>query len=291
MKSQNTKSSDELQNEVRSELRNVRRDIDQMQGRLTPGQLIDDAIFYRKGSSTAATFDHLKNNPIGTAFLSLGTLMLMEDEDHVTVEAYSKAKASQIAGKAQELKTRAGEMKDQIKSHLPHKELTPGMAPSTGDIAKSKINEVTDTFQSKVSEIKEGLEAKIPSKEEFQTMTSDIGGDISTKTSGKFADAKEKLNSSLQAGKEKLQSSFSGAKDTVHNMDSLTFMALGAGLGALTGAALPVSEAENRFVDEKLQGKVSGFSQDLQNAVNECSNILKDLVINDVKNYNVSLFK
>ncbi|MFL5808184.1 MAG: hypothetical protein ACJ749_01605, partial [Flavisolibacter sp.] len=78
MKSQNTKSSDELEKEVRHEIRNVRKDIDELSGRFSPGQLIDDVIFYPHGKSPAATFDHLKRNPVGTAFLSLGTILLME---------------------------------------------------------------------------------------------------------------------------------------------------------------------------------------------------------------------
>ena len=45
MKSQSTKSSGELQQEVRNEVRNVNRDIDNIQGRLSPGRIIDDAIF------------------------------------------------------------------------------------------------------------------------------------------------------------------------------------------------------------------------------------------------------
>jgi hypothetical protein len=44
MKSQNTKSTDELKSEVRQELHNVETDIKNLQGRMTPGQIIDDAI-------------------------------------------------------------------------------------------------------------------------------------------------------------------------------------------------------------------------------------------------------
>lgn len=73
-------------------------------------------------------------------------------------------------------------------------------------------------------------------------------------------------------------------------MDNTTFMALGAGLGVLTGASLPISDAEERMVNDKLQGRLSDFNFELREAMNECSNILKDLVINDVKEFPVKFF-
>jgi hypothetical protein len=261
MKSQNTKSSDQLQKDVRHELRNVRKDIDELQGRLTPGQLIDDAIFYPQGRSMSSTLEHMKRNPVGTAFLSLGTIMLMEDESHQSIESSAKEKI--------------GVAKNKIREQLPHRELTPGMIPNKADLAKSKINEMKDTLQSKVSGIREGIDEKVDTLKSKIPASSDV-----TQAGSETLDAAgNRVSSMLHSGKEKIQ-----------NLEPLTYMALGAGLGALTGAALPVSEAEQKFVDEKVQGKLSSFNQDLQNAINECSNILKDLVITDVKNYNVKLF-
>jgi phage-related protein len=78
--------------------------------------------------------------------------------------------------------------------------------------------------------------------------------------------------------------------ETLKSIDPLTYVAIGAGLGTLTGLGLPVPEAEQEMVD-KLDEKIGSFTQDLQSALNESADILKNLVISDFKNFNVNIFK
>lgn len=320
MKSQDTKSSDQLKREVDQQVRKVRNDLDALQGRLSPGQLIDDAIFYPHGRNITSTIDHLKRNPVGTAFLSLGTILLMEDENHMTMEAGARNKLTTV-------KDSFSSVKESIKQQLPHKDLSQGTAPSTGDIAKGKIANMKENLQSKVHDLKE----KIPSKEELKSkMThkkedlsakvSDVKEGISTKfddiqnrfgsedTTGEsnfsftseettegFSDKtrkmKDKASELFASGKDRASDLYSSGRERVQNMDPLSYMALGAGLGALTGVALPLSEKETSLVNERLDDKISGLNKDLQEAINECSNILKDLVIQDVKDFSFRPFK
>lgn len=240
MKSPNTKSSSELQGEVKRELKTLNHDLDATSGRFTPGQFIDDAIFNNKDRNIGSTFDHLKKNPIGTAFLSLGAILLMEDENHQTLETISKNKVTSIKDSIQSVK-------ETVKNQMPHKELSPDTSLSAGDIAKKKVSGLKESFTSKVAIVKSKLHDT--------------------------ALTKAKLTDSLS------------------NVDPMTYMALGIGLGALTGAGLPVTEKERTFVDEKLSPKLGDLNSDLQNALNESSNILKDLVISDVKKFNVHIFK
>lgn len=334
MKSPNTKSSDQLKREVDQQVRKVRNDIDSFQGRLSPGQLIDDAIFYPHGRSLSSTVDHLKRNPVGTAFLSLGTILLMEDENHMTMESGAKNKLNTV-------KDSFSSVKETIRQQLPHKELTPGTVPSRGDIAKGKVNHLKENLQSKVSDLKD----KIPSKEELKSKFShnkedlssratDLKEEVSAKVSelkddvtNRFSSSdqenesnfsfstddtsetgeqkrklkekaseflstgRERASTAFSSGKERATDLYSSGKDRVQNMDPLSYMALGAGLGALTGVALPLSEKESSFVGDRLDDKLSGLNQDLQDAINECSNILKDLVIEDVKDFSFRPFK
>lgn len=320
MKSQDTKSSDQLKREVDQQVRKVRNDLDALQGRLSPGQLIDDAIFYPHGRNITSTIDHLKRNPVGTAFLSLGTILLMEDENHMTMEAGARNKLTTV-------KDSFSSVKESIKQQLPHKDLSQGTAPSTGDIAKGKIANMKENLQSKVHDLKE----KIPSKEELKSkMThkkedlsakvSDVKEGISTRfddiqnrfgsedTTGEsnfsftseettegFSDKtrkmKDKASELFSSGKDRASGLYSSGRERVQNMDPLSYMALGAGLGALTGVALPLSEKETSLVNERLDDKISGLNKDLQEAINECSNILKDLVIQDVKDFSFRPFK
>lgn len=275
MKSQNTKSSDELQKEVRHEIRNVRKDIDELQNRMSPGQLIDDVIFYPHGRSPAATFDHLKRNPIGTTFLSLGTILLMEDESRQSFETISKNKVAAA-------KSKVTDVTNKMKMH-----------PTAKELAMDKVNELRD----KMDEVKADVEYKVA---EAQDRISDVKSEVSEKVSTLKSGMTDDFGNTLPATpdvaslknkvSDKVSGLMSAGKDKIHDLEPMTFMALGAGLGVLTGASLPVSEAEKTFVEGKFENKLSGFSTDLQAAINEYSNILKDLVVADVKEFRVNLF-
>jgi hypothetical protein len=249
MKSQNTKTSNELKKEVHQELRKVRRDIDEIQNRLSPGKIIDDAIFSAH-PGPLETFNHLKNNPVGTAFLSLGTILLMEDKSQVSFETLAKGKVS----------SGISAVKERVKQQMPHKELQPGETPNAADMAVGKIKGAKDSFQSKVEEIRNGLAAKIPDRD-------------------KLEQKKSQASDTLSAGKEKIKS-----------LDNTTFMALGLGLGVVTGGSFPLSDTEEKMMSGKVDEKFSDFSRDLKHAMNECSNTLKDLFIHDVNEIDLKLF-
>lgn len=290
MKSPTTerKTSDDLKHEVHHELRKVRRDIDEMQSRLSPGQIIDDAIFYPHGRSVVSTFDHLKRNPVGTALLSLGTLLLMEDENHVSYEANARIKANSL--------------KEGIKNQMPHKELQPGQVPNAMDRAKAKVTGLKQDLQSKTENLKhdfqnkkEELKQNIQRKKgEVQERIADtqehlsLGADFEGVEQGPTR--KDKVRESYDKTREKISTGFQAGKEKIQNLDPMAYVALGAGLGAITGASLPVSDAERNMVDTRFTGKLADFSRELQDAVNQSSNILKDLFIDDAKGFSADIF-
>src|SRR5690606_13803406 len=127
MKSQNTKSSSELKHEVREELRKVEKGIDDIQGRMTPGQILDDIIFYPNEGSPRKTLEYLKENPIGTSLLSMGAVLLMEDKDKRSLEGRVKTKVEEgtksLKEKASdpiisETKHKISDMKKDLKSKV-----------------------------------------------------------------------------------------------------------------------------------------------------------------------------
>jgi hypothetical protein len=266
MKSPNTKSTDELKTEVDSQLKRVEADMNAIQDRMTPGQLIDDAIFYPQGKSLNSTIDHLKSNPVGTAFLSLGTILLMEDNEHHTMEFNARAKANSVKQNIADAKaTMKEEMKEKVAG------------------IRSKVDEAKTNFASKAEEVKAKMSDLSVREEEanFTFTDQDIKEHkIADRAKELLSSAKEKTSNYATLGKEQLQ-----------NLDPLSYMALGAGLGALTGSAFPVSDKEASLLNGKIDDKLGNFTRDLENAINECSNILKDLVINDVKDYQVKLFR
>jgi hypothetical protein len=286
MKSQNTKSSNELQKEVHKEIRNVKRDLDDIQGRLSPGQIIDDAIFYPHGRSLASTLDHLKRNPVGTSFLSLGTILLMEDETHTTYETSARTKLS--SAKA-DLNNRVQAAKENVKSKIPHKDPN---APGLGEKLKSKVYDVKEDIGSKTGEIKESVQSKATDiKENVQDKSSSMRADAEAAFGKMEVPGETSGVSNKERIKDKISDVAESGKSKVKNLDPMAYMALGAGLGALTGASLPVGEREGEFVDSKFSDKFSDLSHEIQQAVNESSNILKDLVIQDVKDFNLKVFR
>ncbi len=241
------KTSGELKRDVLNELQNVRHDLDNIQGRLTPGAFIDDALFQPVGKNPRAIFDHLKTNPIGTAFLSLGTILLMEDESQVTYETSLRNRGSSVRSKVE---SKVGEVNQKLHGAV--------------DNTKSKIEKFRNKFSG--DENTKGAEFDF-----------NAGGELG--------------NSSIDANPGEIKDTAFDAIAEVKGLDPMTFMAIGAGLGALTGISLPVSETEQTMIDQKFQGKLSEFSSEFQDAINQSVQILKDEFLGKFKDFDVNLFK
>ncbi len=99
------------------------------------------------------------------------------------------------------------------------------------------------------------------------------------------------VKSTIQEKIPEMKENLSHPMDTVKDFHPMTFIALGAGLGALSGAALPVSEKERKFVDHKFRSKIDQFTQEIQQALNESVVILKDEFLTELKNVDVGIFK
>jgi ElaB/YqjD/DUF883 family membrane-anchored ribosome-binding protein len=321
----NTKSSKQLKREVENQLNAIDKDIDQLKNRLTPGRLIDDAVFSRYRGNPRATFDYLKSNPVGTTFLALGTILLMEDESHQSYETLAKRRTSdaldQAHTQAGELMTdarlRVDDLKENIRSKMPHKDQTQAQGPSKMDMAKSKLNSAKENLVSKARESVDSAKSTFESTKESisnQTQkTSESFNSASERLRASSSSSKmegEDLKSKAQEGLQKAHSNIDSAKEGIRSraqeglesvrsrvntdaikqstngMQPMAFMALGAGLGALTGASL--SGDDNEFGD--LEEKISEFNHDLQEALNESANVLKNQFMSDFKDLNVNIF-
>lgn len=391
MNSKDTKSSEQLRKDVLVQLDKVDSDIDQMGMRLTPGQFIDDIIYYPRGGNPAATFDLLKDNPVGTTFLTLGTLMLMENEHHMTYEQVARSRVSGVVSegkiraqsavnqgrdnvngiisKGRETVESVKGSVDRVKSrfHRNQYDNSPGMldkARAKVDAAidsskemlsdaQDQIEDVVDSSQSKFQDLKQDVQEKFSggnedreeigfdgytndysqnedinreraiedariafSKEEetsgfsgISSMNGESGiGSVKSKipdteevkarvqgaissASSKASELKQDLRENLSGVGDNISDKAQQGMSAVKSMDPMTYVAVGAGLGALTGLALPVPDSEQNFIDSKLDGTISSFTEDLQSALNESAGILKDLVISDMKSMSLDVFK
>jgi uncharacterized protein YjbJ (UPF0337 family) len=273
MNSKDTRSSQDLRREVLNDLNKVNRDMDRIQNRMTPGQMIDDAIFYPQGSNPSATFDHLKRNPVGTTFLAVGTLLLMEDDQHRSYEAFLKQSGhdaydltrKKVSGTLAEARGKVegvkGQFKEKVDQYRNRKD-----AEAAFDTGPSKLDKIKGAVSNKFGEVKESLSSSIDS--------------IRGKVTAEFDSSQDSSTSSLSQGIE-----------SVKNLNPMTYIALGAGLGALSGAALPVSDKERTFVDQYFGSKLSQFTEEIQQALNESVSVLKEEFLSELKNVNVGVFK
>lgn len=227
-------NSQDLKRQVLEDIERVKDDLSQIKRRMTPGQLIDDAIFYRRiDKSPKAVFEYMKSNPVGSAFLTLGAILLMEDEQHSSFENVVKSKVSSSSAA---LKTKTQGIKENI---------------------KSKASELKD----KAASLREKFE-KHDEKASWDEEIESLPG------------LKDKVLSSSRENIEQLY-------DKAKNLDPLTYMAIGLGLGSMTGASLPVAQREELMVSG-VGDKLTNFRTDLEKALNESFNILKKEVVGDL---------
>ncbi len=248
MNSKDSKSSKEIKREVLHELNLVNNDLDRIQGRMTPGQFIDDALFTPVRRNPRAIFDHLRANPIGTAFLSIGTLLLMEDDSHRTYESQVRRKTNSAIQKSrQEIQ-----------------------------VAKQKVSSIKNKFQ------RDNIDTSVTGESDLG-----LGGELGASSfDSSMSQIKENLGKNLGELKDKVAMKV----ETVNSLDPMTFIAIGAGLGALTGVALPVSEKEEIFIDQKASGKLSEFSSEFQDAINRSVKVMKDEFLGKFADFDVSVF-
>lgn len=319
MNSKDTKlSSEELRKDVLVQLDKVDADLDQMELRLTPGQFIDDVIYYPRGGNPSATFDLLKENPVGATFLSLGTLLLMEDEDHQTYESVARAQLSSamVTGKSKlhdvmehgrenvrEMKARGQESLKSVKGSM---EKVKGKFHRTkdefqGELSQTEsLNEITFDGYSNDYSAEEDTSRK-QAIEDAKSAFTEVASEKTQQMKSKVKELREKLPEASEV-KERVGTVLSGARErlgdrtrqgitALKGMEPMTCIGIGAGLGVLTGMALPVSDRESELVGSTLESSVTSFTEELQSALNESAGILKDLVISDLKSFNVDLLR
>ena len=281
--SHTTKSTQELRQQIMSDIDRVKDDFNEIKHRLTPGQIIDDAIYYRRGGGDpAATFEFLKHNPIGTSFLTLGTLLLMEDSSHISIEERARLKVSDVrtkySGTINEYKVKAQDIKTKVSDKI--------------DTMRAKKEDVKIKYSETVDKVKSATDSLADSSGSMNAsgidsaMIGERARELKDTTTEKIGDVKSKLSSV----KESVVGRGQEAIERVKHLDPLTYLVLGAGLGTITGAALPVTEAEDRMLQGEARDRFSTFKQELEVALNESANILKNEFIGGVTKFNISIF-
>lgn len=280
MKSQDTnKTSEQLQREVHGQIDKIGRNIDNVRSRLSPGAILDDAIFYPHGQSLSDTYTHLKNNPMGTMFLSLGTLLLMEDQKHVTYESRLKGQVGAAVEKGKVQFEHGKESVSQKASELASK------AKIKAKNAKTRLEVKGEELKHRVSDKGEELSSTVGSRE-FNP--ADKTRTLKDKSSQKYSELKHRSSEKLQSAKHKFRSATENfhPEDVVSNLHPFAIASVGLGLGASLGASLPETSKEKVLRDDKFQRQLQRLSNDVDHAVRESGNRVKDHLIDELKRFN-----
>lgn len=254
MNSQDTnKSSEQLQREVHGQINKIADNIETARVRMSPGNLLDDAIFYPHGKSLSSTYEHLKNNPMGSMFLSLGTLLLMEDQEHISYESRFKSSAADTW--------------EQGKEEFRHaKENFSEKSTGWSESAKESIQRAKERFQSKAEEFKaKGLKSE--GKQRIE----------SAKTSAReaYESAKHRL--------EEITPRIGSARENIH---PFAIASLGLGLGASLGASFPIKSVEAKLQNDSNRDQLRKLSSEFDDAIREAGERVKNQLIDELKSFN-----
>ncbi|HLT22416.1 MAG TPA: hypothetical protein VKZ84_03195, partial [Bacteriovoracaceae bacterium] len=300
-----TKSSETLRKEISQDIDRLDNKVEHLKGRLTPGQIIDDAIFSPYRGDLRAGFSYLRNNPIGSSFLAIGTLLLMDNEGE-SYEQYLRSQGrvaySDYKGRVSEVKNRVSETMDEVSHEVRSRtqslvekgEQKLNQVRDTGRDLKNQVGSMTDNIREKLNRSKtSGEEIKnnvIDATESFKeravnaAKSTDLGidADIDIDTS--------EVTSRLS----RMKGSVSGfGKNTIgkikeNEFDSLAYVALGGSLGFATGSLIPMREGG--FAELSSDFDFSSLQSELQDAANESMSVFKNEFIDTLKNASIDIF-
>lgn len=217
----------QIKNQVIQDIKKVRDDINQIKKTLTPGQILDQLIFEQQ--SPVESLEYMVKNPIGTSFLTIGSLLLMKNEMNESYE-------SKLMTKGKELKQQASDSILQT---------------------RTKIAQVKADFKS-------GIESKTENAQHF----------------------KEKVSDTFQSVKAKTHL----AREAISDLDPMVLISLGAGLGVLTGYSVPTTSLESRYTYVLSDSGIDNFIDDLQVALNQSINLIKNEFFEDLSSKDINFF-
>jgi ElaB/YqjD/DUF883 family membrane-anchored ribosome-binding protein len=240
--SDSQKSPETLEREIDAQRSSIGNIVDALEGKFSPGQLLDQALSYGKGTG-GEFFNNLGNtvkaNPVPTVLTSVGLLWLMMGQN----------RRPSPAGESSSL------------NHL-------------GERISSMAHSVTDTFDSAKSRLEETAQRM---KEKAGQVTGDVSDKLSA-TAERLSQGSHDASDTLHEQSRKARSSL----NYMLQEQPLALAAIGIALGAALGAAIPSTEKENQMMgqmSDKLTHKVrqtasEGYervAQEAKTAINEVS--------------------
>lgn len=207
------KSPETLEREIDAQRSSIGNLVNALEGKFSPGQLLDQALTYSKGSSgefVANLGNTIKANPLPTVLTSIGIAWLMLGQN------------KQAAAPASSAPSGTGQLGERLSD----------MAHSVTDAlsgARAKVGDTAHSLLDKGSQVSDGMTQSL----------SDTGQRLD-RGSHDISDTLHEQGRRAQSGFNKLL-----------REQPLALAAIGIAIGAALGAALPATDKENALMGDK----------------------------------------
>jgi ElaB/YqjD/DUF883 family membrane-anchored ribosome-binding protein len=248
--SNSEKSPETLEREIDAQRSSIGNIVDALEGKFSPGQLLDQALSYGKG--TGGEFfsnlgDTVKANPVPTVLTSVGVLWLMMGQNR---------RPSTLSGVSSTSSSASSSL-----NHL-------------GERITDMAHSVTDSFGSAKSRIGETAQRM-----------KDKAGNVSDSVTDKLSATGERLNRGSHDAGDTLHEQTRKAQSGLNYMlreQPLALAAIGIALGAAIGAALPSTQRENQLMGQASDKVTEKVKQTATEGYEKVSQEAK-AVVDDVK--------
>jgi hypothetical protein len=222
LEAESEKSPETLEREIDARRANIGSLVDALESKLSPGQLIDEALAYSKrngGEFFGNLGTTVRANPVPMVLTGVGLLWLMMSQNRP-----------------------------------PSASNGPSMLDSLGNSVRSMTDSVTDTFDTAKARVQQTANRMKEQASDLGDKAQDYSGSISgmgESVSDKVSAASGRLNATAHDASDALRRQGQNLQSSLSYMlkeQPLALAAIGIALGAAIGAALPATAKENQLM-------------------------------------------
>jgi uncharacterized protein DUF3618 len=233
-----TKSSAQLEREAEHTRAQLAATLDELRGRMTPGQVFDEVMEYARDGSVGEFARNLRrqvgNNPVPAALAGLGLAWLMMSAGRATHRGPSAAGTTdEWSAGTRDVASRSWD--DSARAMHGVRDNVADAAGSAADTARRAMDGMRDTLSGAAASVTDTASS---AASRLSEKAKAAGAAFGTVTS----EAQSRVSSAASAGRGWL----SAAAE-----QPLVLAGIGIAIGAALGAALPVTETENKLMGEK----------------------------------------
>jgi hypothetical protein len=221
-----SKSSEQLEREAERTRAELSATLDELRGRMTPGQMFDEVMEYAREGTVGDFARNLRrqvgNNPVPAALAGIGLAWLMMSAGRAT------SRGPSAAGTTDEWSASPRAMHD-VRDNVAD------AASNAADKARRAVDGVRNTVSDAAESVSESASSAASRLSEKAKAAGTAFGNVAHGAQSRVSSAASTGRSWLSAAAEQ----------------PLVLAGIGIAIGAALGAALPVTETENKVMGEK----------------------------------------